>query len=41
LLERNIQRLKPEVKVLRVSAMTGAGFEPWLAWLLEGARVPA
>ena len=40
-LERNVRRLTPKVKVLRVSATTGEGQGPWLDWLLEGARALA
>jgi hydrogenase nickel incorporation protein HypB len=36
LLERNIARVKPEAKIVRVSARTGEGFEPWLRWLRQG-----
>jgi hydrogenase nickel incorporation protein HypB len=32
-LEANVQRVCPGVPVLRVSARTGEGFAPWLAWL--------
>jgi hydrogenase nickel incorporation protein HypB len=38
LLETNLRRLKPGVPVMRVSATTGEGFEPWLKWLLDGVR---
>jgi hydrogenase nickel incorporation protein HypB len=37
LLERSVQRVKPGVKVLQVSARTGQGFEAWLGWLTSKA----
>ena len=36
LLEANIQRVRPGVKILRVSAKTGDGFGEWLGWLKQG-----
>ena len=33
LLEANLERVRPGVKVLRVSARTGEGFDAWLSWL--------
>jgi hydrogenase nickel incorporation protein HypB len=32
-LERNVQRVRPGVKIIRVSAKTGEGFSEWLGWL--------
>jgi hydrogenase nickel incorporation protein HypB len=39
-LEAHVHRIKPGVRVLRLSAKTGEGFEAWLDWLLRkpGAR---
>ncbi len=37
-LEANLRKLKPGVPIIRVSATTGEGFAPWLAWLLDGAH---
>jgi hydrogenase nickel incorporation protein HypB len=36
LLETNVHRVRPGVPILRVSAKTGEGFAPWLAWLQKG-----
>ncbi|HLN03495.1 MAG TPA: hydrogenase nickel incorporation protein HypB [Bryobacteraceae bacterium] len=38
--ETNIQRVRPGMRVLRVSAKTGAGLDEWLE-LLQGLRAPA
>jgi hydrogenase nickel incorporation protein HypB len=35
-LERNLKRVNPTARVLRLSATTGEGFEAWLGWLREG-----
>lgn len=35
-LEANIQRVRPGVTILRVSAKTGQGFGEWLGWLKQG-----
>jgi hydrogenase nickel incorporation protein HypB len=35
-LEGNLQRVKPGLEVLRVSARTGEGFDGWLSWLRRG-----
>ena len=35
LLETNVHRVRPGVPILRVSAKTGEGFGPWLAWLKQ------
>lgn len=37
-LAANARRIRPDVKILTVSARTGEGFEAWLAWL-DAARV--
>jgi hydrogenase nickel incorporation protein HypB len=33
----NARRVNPDIRVLQVSATSGAGMEPWLAFLREGA----
>jgi len=38
--EANIQRVRPGIRVLRVSAKTGAGLDEWLEFL-QGLRAPA
>ncbi len=38
--ETNIQRVRPGMRVLRVSAKTGAGLDEWLEFL-QGLRAPA
>ena len=35
-LEANVERIRPGAPILRLSALTGEGFEPWLAWLRKG-----
>lgn len=40
-LEANVQRLKPGVPVLRLSATTGHGFDAWLEWLHAGLAASA
>ncbi len=37
-LEANVARVRPGVPVLRLSARTGEGFAPWLAWLRQGLQ---
>jgi hydrogenase nickel incorporation protein HypB len=32
-LEANVRRVRPGAPILRLSAKTGEGFEPWLMWL--------
>ncbi len=34
-LEVNVNRVKPGLPILRLSARTGEGFEPWLQWLRQ------
>ena len=36
LLERNIQEVRPGIKVFKVSAKTGAGMDEWLQYLIDG-----
>jgi hydrogenase nickel incorporation protein HypB len=36
-LEAHVQRVRPGVRILRVSAKTGEGFEAWLDWLRSRA----
>ena len=38
--ETNIQRVRPGMRVLRISAKTGAGLDEWLEFL-QGLRAPA
>ena len=33
LYESNLRRVNPEIEILRVSARTGEGLDPWIAWL--------
>src|SRR5512146_3345354 len=37
----NARRVNPSIRVLRLSATTGEGLEPWLAFLREGAAAAA
>lgn len=39
--EANARRVKPGVPMHRLSAATGEGFEPWLAWLRAGLAAAA
>lgn len=34
-LEENIRKVNPTIKVIKLSARTGEGFEPWIEWLKE------
>jgi hydrogenase nickel incorporation protein HypB len=36
--ERRVRELNPDIRVIPVSAKTGEGFEPWLAWLRDMVR---
>jgi len=38
-LEANVHRVRPGVPILRLSAKTGEGFDPWLGWLRRGLPV--
>ena len=34
----NARRVNPDIQVIRLSALTGAGMDEWLAWLKAGCR---
>lgn len=41
LYEANLRRVNPAIEIIRISARTGEGMAPWLAWLNAGRAVKA
>ena len=37
--ERDVRLLRPDAHLLRVSASTGEGLEPWIAWIEAGGKL--